>query len=355
MKRTPHLLIGAVSALAIMALPLDSMMTGSLEPSAAFAKNGNGGGNGNGGKGHGGEHGNSGHAGERGKSGNGGGKGQAGERGKSAHGQRGKRGGSGLEAPGKPKAIASQDSRGKGKSKAGKWSETKVAKSSRKSARALEVAELPEEVLVPAFKPDKHKLNARLAGLNSLKRNYRAYLNSQSPRMASIRAFVMASANLDIANEALAAARAEFDTALAEAGLTPFDDPLDTAGIYDDPSLTDLEDRLAELDAIDPAALTPEEQDALQAERTTLESLLDSEEANSLAEAEDTAEAATVGTDDETLRQALIDGANQNRIAQYGEDYVNEDVMSWAKDVLGVGEDFGKIDEVRETLQIDQQ
>ena len=358
MKQTLHLLIGAVSALAITALPLDlgSLMTGSLEPSAASAKNGNGGGNGNGGKGHGGEHGNSGNAGERGKSVGGGGKGQAGARGKSAHGQRGKRGGAGVEAPGKLKAIASQDSRsGKGKSKAGKWSETKVAKSSRKSARALEVAELPEEVLVPAIKPDKHKLNARLAGLNSLKRNYRAYLNSQSPRMASIRAFVMASANLDIANEALAAAQAEFDTALAEAGLTPFDDPLDTAGIYDDPSLTDLEDRLAELEAIDPAGLTPEEQDALEAERATLESLLDSEEANSLAEAEDTAEAAAIGTDDETLRQALIDGANQNRIAQYGEDYVNEDVMSWAKDVLGVGEDFGKIDEVRETLQIDQQ
>ncbi len=220
-----------------------------------------------------------------------------------------------------------------------------------------QVAVLPEAVPAPEPKPaiKEKNLHAKLAGLNSLNRNYHAYLNSQSPRMASIRSFVMASANLDIANEALAAAQAEFDTALAEAGLTPFDDPLDAAGIYDDPSLTDLEDRLAELEAIDPAGLTPEEQQALQAERTTLELLLDSKEANSLAEAEDTAEAAAVGTDDETLRQALIDGANQNRIAQYGEDYVNDDVMSWAKDVLGVGEDFGKIDEVRETLQIDQQ
>ncbi len=358
MKRTLHLLIGAVSAFAITALPLDlggSMMTGSLEPSEAFAKNGNGGGNGNGGRGNGGEHGNAGHAESVANPATAAARGMPASVASPPMGQRGKSGGSGLSAPGRLKAIASQDSHGgKGKSKAAKASDTKVAKSSRKSSRALELAALPEEAPIPTIKSDK-KLNARLAGLKSLKRNYHAYLNSQSPRMASIRDFVFASANLDIANENLAAAQAEFDAALAQAELTPFDDPLDTAGIYDDPSLTDLEDRLAALEAIDPAGLTPAEQDALEAERTALESLLASEEANSLAEAEDTAAAAMVGTDDEALRQALMDAANKNRIAQYGEDYVNDDVMNWAKDVLGVGDDFGKIDEVRETLQIDQQ
>ena len=38
--------------------------------------------------------------------------------------------------------------------------------------------------------------HAKLAGLNSLNRNYHAYLNSQSPRMASIRTFVLDSADL---------------------------------------------------------------------------------------------------------------------------------------------------------------
>ena len=349
MRRTFQLSIGALSALAITALPLDiaSMMTGSFEPAPAMAKKGDGNSNGNGG----GQRGNSGNAGERDKSGNGGAKGHASERGKSAQGHRGR-----LEAPGKSKAIASYDLRsGKGKLNTGKWSETKQAKTSRKSARAFEVARLPQEAPVPTLKPEHHKLNARLAGLNSLNRNYRAYLNSQSPRMASIRAFVMASANLDIANEALAAAQAEFDMALIEARLTPFDDPFNTAGFYNDPSLNDLEARLAELEAIDPASLTPEQHDALEAERRSLASLLDSQEASSLAKAEGMVDVAKIGTDDETLRQALIDAANQNRITQYGDDYVNEEVMSWAKDVLGVGEDFGKIDEVRETLQVDAQ
>ena len=77
MKRSAQLLIGAASALAIAALPLnlESISLGSLDPSSAFAKNGwHGGGNGKGGghgggKGKSGEHGKSGDAGSRGKSG----------------------------------------------------------------------------------------------------------------------------------------------------------------------------------------------------------------------------------------------------------------------------------------------
>jgi len=55
MKRTRHLLAGAASAIAIAALPLnlESIASGSLELSSAFAKSdhsgGNGGGNGGGG------------------------------------------------------------------------------------------------------------------------------------------------------------------------------------------------------------------------------------------------------------------------------------------------------------------
>ena len=93
-----------------------------------------------------------------------------------------------------------------------------------------------------------------------------------------------------------------------------------------------------------------------------MKSVLDSDEAKALSEAEDLADAAAVGTDDEALKQALLDAANKNRVAQYGDDYVNDDVMDWAKDVLGVGGAVGKIDQVREslddsqeTLQIDSQ
>jgi hypothetical protein len=327
-----QLLIGTASALAFAALPLqlESVAFGSLQPAAAFAKNGNGNGGGNG-NGHGG--------------GNGGGKGHSGERGKS--GDAGGRGKSGLGLGSKPlKTIFGQETHGaKTKvAKASKSTETRVAKASKKSTRAIEVAALPEEAPIPVAKPKEHKLSARLAGLNSLKRNYHAYLNSKSPRMASIQAFVMASANLDLAKEELANAQAEFDARLAAAELEAYDDNFN----YDDATLSELQDRLDYLSTVnDPAA---------DDERAALQSLLDSREADDLAAAEDKVDLAEEGTDDEALRQALLDGANKNRVAQYGEqDYVNEAMMDWAKDVLGVGDEVGKIDEVRDTLEIDQQ
>ena len=71
----------------------------------------------------------------------------------------------------------------------------------------------------------------------------------------------------------------------------------------------------------------------------------------SFADAETIADEAAVGTDDEALRAALLDAANKNRVQQYGDDYLDDNVMDWARDVLGVGDDFGKIDEVRESLE----
>ena len=47
----------------------------------------------------------------------------------------------------------------------------------------------------------------------------------------------------------------------------------------------------------------------------------------------------------------MLDAANKNRVQQYGDDYLDDNVMDWARDVLGVGDDFGKIDEVRESLE----
>jgi len=164
--------------------------------------------------------------------------------------------------------------------------------------------------------------------------------------MASIRAFVLASAKLDLANESLATARSEFAERLADARIEPYDGAV---GVYDDPTLADLQDRL---DQLEHASVEPEDLDAWQSEKTALESLLDSSEAEALAQAEEEARLAVVGTDDEALRHALLDAANKNRVAQYGEEnYVNDDVMNWAKDVLGVGDAYGKIDQLRETLE----
>ena len=103
--------------------------------------------------------------------------------------------------------------------------------------------------------------------------------------------------------------------------------------------------------------MAPEDEIAWAAERDALESVLDSSEADALADAEEAfagaqaiADEAAIGTDDEALRAALLDAANQNRVEQYGDDYLDDDIMDWARDILGVGEDFGKIDEVRDSL-----
>ena len=223
--------------------------------------------------------------------------------------------------------------------------------------RAVKMAALPANAPVPAAKPKN--FHAKLAGLNSLNRNYHAYLNSNSPRMAAISAFVMASAEFDLAQEqvaeataALADAQADFAAAVNAAALTPYDGAV---GVYDAPTVESLAERLNDLNN---ATVAPEDLADWEAEVAAVENLLDSAEATAVAgtttsldEAELAAETASVGTDDEALKAALLDGANANRVAQYGDDYVDQEMMDWAKDLLGVGEAYGKIDEVRETLE----
>ena len=63
------------------------------------------------------------------------------------------------------------------------------------------------------------------------------------------------------------------------------------------------------------------------------------------------ADDAAVGTDDEALKEALLDAANETASSSMVDDYVDDEIMDWAKDLLGVGDDFGKIDEVRESLE----
>lgn len=356
MKRVPKLLLGAVSALAVSALPihLDSVASGDFEPAAAYAKGGNGGGNGGNGGGNGG--------GSNG-GGNGNGKGGSGERGKSADAKgHTKASGAGKTADSMSGAFFGKE-RSRIKSSGAKTSQakTKAAKSSNKSVKsnkAVRMAALPANAPLPDPKPKN--FNAKLAGLNSLKRNYHAYLNSQSPRMAAIRDFVMASAEFDLAQEevaeataAVAEAEVDFAAAVIDAGLTPYDGAV---GVYDDPTVESLEDRLADLNAAS-ATVAPEDQAAFDAEIAAVEGLLDSAEATAVADAETSldeaelaAEIAAVGTDDEALRAALLDAANDNRVAEYGEDYVDQEMIDWAKDLLGVGEAYGKIDQVRETL-----
>ncbi|THV38020.1 hypothetical protein FAA86_04240 [Rhizobium rosettiformans W3] len=53
---------------------------------------------------------------------------------------------------------------------------------------------------VPKVKPDIRPLKADLAGLNSLNRNYHAYLNSADPRMSAIRDYAVTYATYELAS-----------------------------------------------------------------------------------------------------------------------------------------------------------
>ena len=363
MKRIRKLLIGAVSVFALSALPLhlDLGSLGSYDLSSAQAAkggNGGGGGNGNGGGGNGGGGGKS----------NGGGHGNGGKAGGNSHAS--KAGGKSASAAGHSGSLF-----GKSHSRSGKvtpksksssqFTEKRGSASKVKAAKAnsvrTELAALPQTMVAPELQATvkEKNLHAKLAGLNSLNRNYHAYLNSQSPRFASIATFVRDSAEFDIATERLAAAEAElaaaqtdFDARVASSGVVPYDGAI---GVYDDPTLAELEARLDHLNSV---PVAPEDEMAWAAERDALESVLASSEADALADAETSfadaetiADEAAVGTDDEALRAALLGAANKNRVQQYGDDYLDDNVMDWARDVLGVGDDFGKIDEVRESLE----
>ncbi len=334
--------------------------------SVAYAKEGKAGGNGNGGgggNGKGGGHSNSG----GGKSGSGG---QSGKSGSGGQGSKSRTGG--LAKASQAKSGGNESfARSNGKHSTSRKADARLAKSLgtqnlarlEKPAHHKRVA-LPDQVAAPDWKEDDKAKNfhAKLGRLNSLTRNYHAYLNTKSPRFASLAAFVRASAVLDLAQadltaarDRLAAAEDDLGTLVSSSGITAYDDAV---GIYDDPTLADLQDRRDYLDSV---TVAPEDEDAFRDERDALQSILDSETANEVTEAQAdligadaTAAGSSIGTDDDALRQALLDDANDNRVAKYGEDYVDAEMMDWAKNVLGVGEAFGKIDEVRQELEAER-
>lgn len=284
-----RLFVIAASAIAIGALPIGlDLQSGSFVAAQALAKEGGGKGGGNGG---GGDH------------GNGGGGGQ----GKSEHSA-----GKSAKNSSAKKSVSSK--------------KTRPTKTAKQAAAKHQVASLAKE----------KNLRARLGSLNSLRRNVNAYLNSKSPRFAAVQAFVMASARYDLALDA--ARKANATLADAQARLTALNSELDA---------------LTSLTPDEIAAMTPEEQAALpgriadlQAEVAAQQATVADAEADAAA-AEAAAAQAAVGTDDAALEDALREMSNKTP----ADGTIDPDVLDWAKDVLGVGDAVGKIDEVRETLE----
>jgi|GEM_PF-4394525 len=200
-------------------------------------------------------------------------------------------------------------------------------------------------------------LDAKLGNLVSLERDYHAYLNSDDPNLAAIQAYIGATLHyervaggLTRLEEELAAARALVAGPLG--GVTAHD-----GYSYADPASDKFEARLAALDAVDVSALPVEQGRLLQTERLTLKTVLESDDFTVFKTAEtaylDSEEVlATLQGEisDETLAQALIAMADQDLLEEYGDAYIDAAMLDWAKQVLGVGNYDGKIDEIRNEM-----
>ncbi len=211
---------------------------------------------------------------------------------------------------------------------------------------------------VPLAHPNAREkaLNAKLAALSSLDRDYRAYMQSTDPRMAAIRSYIDASIaheNAAAAHVAAMSARTAAEHAFAAVlvGVRPHDDY-----VYDKRPLSELADRLTSLHNLDRTGISDAEDVAIDLEIEALTAALNSTEARTLADAQAAAEAAAAteaalesATSDETLANALRAVADEDSIAEYGEDdYIDAEMLDWAKDLLGVGRAYGKIDQIRE-------
>lgn len=367
LARTAILLLGAAALSILPALAPDLPGT-TFQVDKAYAKNGNGNGNGNSnGNGNGG--GNAG--GGNGKSG-GNGNGNSGNSNRGGNSASSKSGGNGFGLFNRGKSK-SQTASGNGKGVGGfldsvfggNGKSTKRQNASRgggnngKSHRLpkAERATLASVAVTPTASPlgKPKNFNAKLGRLNSLKRNYRALINSNSPHLAGIQAYINDTLAYEDGLAGLKALQDSLDEAhglFAEQldGIEPYD-----AYSYDDATAEDLEARLEALNAVDASTLTEEEAEALEAERTALGEALEGDEFTDFKdseiayrEAEDGLSPLADKVSDEALEDALRDMANENRLREYGDDYVDADMLGWAKEILGVGDYDGKIDEIRD-------
>ncbi|MCV0427077.1 MAG: hypothetical protein K5905_16560 [Roseibium sp.] len=205
-------------------------------------------------------------------------------------------------------------------------------------------------------------LNAKLGRLNSLNRNYNAYINSNSPHLASVVAYVEASLNYERLNEDLAKAEKNLVAARTNFFETLSDLAAHDSFAYEDLTADEFEARLSEVDKTDTSDFTEKQLAAYEAERIALSDALASEEFKALRDVETTLAQQQEDVDvlaqdvsDEALSEALVDMANQNRVRQYGDEYVDDEMLNWAKQVLGVGDYYGKIDQIREATEVEEE
>lgn len=192
----------------------------------------------------------------------------------------------------------------------------------------------------------KRSLNAELGRLNSLKRNINGLMNSNDPKMAGIRAYVIANGTLVDAQETLAVASADLTTAQSA-----YIALVTSLGVGGYPNLTPA-GLQGELDAVNAALAAAPEDATLLEQQAALTSAIATINASpelaalitaseNIVVAEDGVFEAEQAVSEDVLREALLLAANPNRRS---EDYLTPEIMAWASNELGVGDANGLID-----------
>lgn len=245
-------------------------------------------------------------------------------------------------------AVAAGNGKGKGGGNSGKSNGGGKSNSSAsgKSGAAGKKGVTVETASVEAV-GSKRSPKADLGRLNSLKRNINGLMNSSDPKMAGIRAYVIANGTLVDAEAALDTATA--DLAAAQSAYVSF---VNSLGVGDYPNLTPA-GLQAELDAVNAALAAAPEDATLLDQQALLSSAIAAINASpelanliTATEAEVAAQGDVMEAQDavseDALRDALLLAANPNRRS---EDYLTDEIMAWASNELGVGEANGLIDE----------
>ncbi|WP_434052322.1 MAG: hypothetical protein RDA78_24185 [Roseibium sp.] len=211
----------------------------------------------------------------------------------------------------------------------------------------------------------QRNLNPRLERLNSLKRNYNAYINSNDPHLASVVAFVGASIEFQKASETLEMLSKDLDAArdtllgLIDKTRLPADfdiSGLSTQEIADKVAqqITDLETQISQLESLDDTDLpddavpVSDQIEALQSQIDALNGVVESQTfadlqdaENELADAETNVAGLEDSVSDEALRDALAGMINDNRV-----DAIDDEMVDWAREILD-----GKTEEFRNATE----
>ena len=192
----------------------------------------------------------------------------------------------------------------------------------------------------------KRTLNAELGRLNSLKRNINGLMNSNDPKMAGIRAYVIANGTLVDAQATLAVAGADLTSAQ-----NAYIALVTSLGVGSYPNLTPA-GLQSELDSVNAALAVSTDDPALLAQQAALTDAITAINASpelaalitaseDIVAAEDGVFEAELAVSEDALREALLVAANPNRRS---EDYLTPEIMAWASNELGVGDANGLID-----------